>query len=185
MDDTCPSSDRSRDPITIISLKEVTDTWIAKTNASYIPVYIFDGDYDSWPFVNESETVLDKTEAGDRCLKLLLTSKITRSCNFYLDQYFETVLQICTELARYQHNSSWIAVTLRMLEGLCEIGIISNKNNSILNDTTEITEVYIKDIIDDVICPENCHGNGVCTSGGCRCFTGFYGVECLKKAGKP
>uniref|UniRef100_A0A4W4GLL6 Teneurin-2 n=1 Tax=Electrophorus electricus TaxID=8005 RepID=A0A4W4GLL6_ELEEL len=31
-------------------------------------------------------------------------------------------------------------------------------------------------------CPQNCHGNGECTSGVCHCFPGFHGMDCSKAA---
>ncbi|XP_028838153.1 teneurin-2 isoform X4 [Denticeps clupeoides] len=52
------------------------------------------------------------------------------------------------------------------------------------NDGKEKEAVSFSTVALDSIeeCPQNCHGNGECTSGVCHCFPGFHGTDCSKAA---
>ncbi|TSL04381.1 Teneurin-2 [Bagarius yarrelli] len=50
------------------------------------------------------------------------------------------------------------------------------------NDGKEKEAVSFSTVALDSVqeCPQNCHGNGECTSGVCHCFPGFHGMDCSK-----
>uniref|UniRef100_A0A8B9HFI8 Teneurin-2 n=1 Tax=Astyanax mexicanus TaxID=7994 RepID=A0A8B9HFI8_ASTMX len=52
------------------------------------------------------------------------------------------------------------------------------------NDGKEKEPVSFSTVALDSVqeCPQNCHGNGECTSGVCHCFPGFHGMDCSKAA---
>ncbi|XP_072518552.1 teneurin-2 isoform X4 [Salminus brasiliensis] len=52
------------------------------------------------------------------------------------------------------------------------------------NDGKEKEAVSFSTVALDSVqeCPQNCHGNGECTSGVCHCFPGFHGMDCSKAA---
>ncbi|XP_023582287.1 teneurin-2 isoform X5 [Trichechus manatus latirostris] len=52
------------------------------------------------------------------------------------------------------------------------------------NDGKDKEMVSFNTVVLDSVqdCPRNCHGNGECVSGLCRCFPGFLGADCAKAA---
>ncbi|XP_062612521.1 uncharacterized protein LOC134274281 isoform X2 [Saccostrea cucullata] len=123
------------------------------------------------------------SEARQQCKEVIRDSDLFRKCVPLRGSILTDIVVICEKIAIVQEKSVWIPIVLRLMENVCNFAYTSNTSLSDRNVTSGIDQVTkIKDLFR---CPEKCFEHGICTRGGCECFKGYSGVECLNKAVVP
>ncbi|XP_063420087.1 uncharacterized protein LOC134705260 [Mytilus trossulus] len=62
---------------------------------------------------------------------------------------------------------------------------LSRNQTLMITKTDNNGSQSILDYVKGLLCPNNCSGNGTCTSGVCLCNEGYNGDDCLEESSKP
>ncbi|XP_069107696.1 LOW QUALITY PROTEIN: von Willebrand factor D and EGF domain-containing protein-like [Argopecten irradians] len=150
--------------------KDVTYDWWNKVVIP--PDYRFEGDEDLSDM--DIEETVSEAIASERCGEFVLASDIADTCAEYIQDKIQFIIEMCISMAMINNESSWKSNILRLTESICESTLVSKPVDM---DTNLTRDSYMN----VTMCPGNCYNNGFCSDGGCICYYGYQGVECLQK----
>eukprot|EP00795_Rhopilema_esculentum_P008761 gene8761-14788_t len=134
----------------------------------------------NWP------TPLGKTLAQTRayCDQQLRNSEIAKICSKLLDVFDVTdFVTECISDVQISDNFTFVYSALEKMKNFCEE--ISLKDLTIWKkDPSKNGTLEPPTVIENVLCPNQCSGNGICVNATCKCNNGFVTADCSIRRGE-
>ncbi|XP_076113589.1 uncharacterized protein LOC143081758 [Mytilus galloprovincialis] len=97
-------------------------------------------------------------------------------CTKYANIDVNLYISFCVEDIKTAGSADYIPYMVSLMEGVCKLEI--SRNESLFSNTSGNDGLSILDTILDLMCPNNCHNNGVCNKTECICDNGYIGFDC-------
>ncbi|XP_077997886.1 von Willebrand factor D and EGF domain-containing protein-like, partial [Glandiceps talaboti] len=138
------------------------------------PVVDFSPLVRKWP----TPSGITEKQAREICEGKLLNTTSALVCRSLLGAKLDDAIEMCVTDLQLTDDFFWLEPSEALIENQCEAAIVQDAS---LWEQDDEGRTKAKNIVDSLICPNDCSSNGICTPTGCFCSSGFKLPDCKLK----